>query len=471
MTSRPPSASETIASFASAFDPASLDDSHIRTCGRAIADTFAVCIAASDEPAVHRMRGYVAGLTPGLEHPTSASRPGFARIWGRREATTVEGAALLNGTAAHVLDFDDASSPMSGHPSVALLPALMALGEARDISAGRLASGYVVGLEIACKLGKALATTHYDRGWHMTSSVGTIAAAAACAHLLGLDVAATVSAIGLAVAQTAGTRANFGFDAKSFQAGQCGAAALRAVLLAERGFSASPGAIDGRAGYTSLYSNSEDISAQLHKLGELPLEIERSGVEIKKYPACYAVHRALDGLFELKKEFDLKLDDIESVEIETSYGALSPLIRGVPASGVEAKFSMGYAVAAAIEDGVIGLSSFTDAAVHRPRLQSFIERVSASEVAGGMTPRWASVAVRTKDGRLLSRHIDSLRGAPSNPLSDQELIEKITDCLAWADSPIDAVSLYEAATNLRGFSVREVLDAIEGATNPAYEVH
>lgn len=417
------------------------------------------------------MRDYVAGLTPGLRHQTSAWRPGFARIWGRREATTVEGAALLNGTAAHVLDFDDASSPMSGHPSVALLPALMALGEVRDISAGRLASGYVVGLEIACKLGKALATTHYDRGWHMTSSVGTIAAAAACAHLLGLDVPATVSAIGLAVAQTAGTRANFGFDAKSFQAGQCGAAALRAVLLAERGFSASSSAIDGPAGYTSLYSGSEDISAELLKLGELPLEIERSGVEIKKYPACYAVHRALDGLFELKKEFGLKLDDIESVEIETSYGGLSPLIRSAPINCTEAKFSMGYAIAAALEDGVIGLSSFTDAAVHRPRLQSFIERVSASEAVGDMTPRWASVSVRTKDGRLLSTHVDTLRGAPSNPLSDQELIEKITDCLAWADSPIDAVSLYEAATNLRGFSVREVLDAIEGATNPAYEVH
>lgn len=465
------SASELIASFACTFDPAWLDDNHVQTCGRALADTFAVCIAASNEPAARRMRDYIAGLAPGLRHDTAAPQAGFARLWGRHEATTVEGAALSNGTAAHVLDFDDASSPMSGHPSVALLPALIALGEARDLSALRMASGYVVGLEIACKLGRALDVTHYDRGWHMTSSVGTIAAAAACAHLLGLDATATVSAIGLAVAQTAGTRANFGSDAKSFQAGQCGAAALRAVLLAERGFSASSGAIDGRAGYTSLYSNAEDISAQLHRLGEQPLEIERSGVEIKKYPACYAVHRALDGLFDLKKEFDLGLDNVESVEIETSYGALSPLIRSAPTNGTEAKFSMGYAVAAALEDGSIGLSSFTDAAVRRPRLQSFLKLVSAREVAGDMTPRWASVAVRTKDGRLLSRRVESLRGAPPNPLSDHELIEKIADCLAWADSRIGAAFLYQAATNLRGRSIREVLDAMEGAPKPASKVH
>ncbi|WP_206997816.1 MmgE/PrpD family protein [Trinickia mobilis] len=455
----------------STFDPAWLEDSHVRTCGRAIADTFAVCIAASDEPAVHRIRDYIAGLAPGLRHDASAPQAGFARLWGKQEATTVEGAALSNGTAAHVLDFDDASSPMSGHPSVVLLPALIALGEARDISALRLVSGYVVGLEVACKLGRALDVTHYDRGWHMTSSVGTIAAAAACAHLLGLDVIATVSALGLAVAQTAGTRANFGFDAKSFQAGQCGAAALRAALLAERGFSASSSAIDGRAGYTSLYSNAEDISAELRRLGEQPLEIERSGVEIKKYPACYAVHRALDGLFALKQEFDLNLNNVESVEIETSYGALSPLIRRAPTNGTEAKFSMGYAIAAALEDGSIGLSSFTDAAVRRPRLQSFLESVSAREAAGDMMPRWASVAVRTKDGRLLSRRVDSLRGAPPNPLSDHELIKKITDCLAWANSRIGAASLYKAASNLRGRSVREVLDAMEGASNPASEVH
>jgi 2-methylcitrate dehydratase PrpD len=221
--------SEVIAAFAADFDSARLDDRLIRQCGRALADTMAVAIAARGEPAVHRTWRYIDSLAPRGRNP-----PSTASLWGWRQVSTVEGAALFNGIAAHVLDFDDASSPMNGHPSVALLPALVALAEARGIAGIRLIGAYIVGFEICCKLGRALDVTHYARGWHMTATIGTIAAAAACGHLLGLDREQIVHAIGLAMAQTGGTRENFGTDAKSFQAGQSNAAAIRAVLLAEQ---------------------------------------------------------------------------------------------------------------------------------------------------------------------------------------------------------------------------------------------
>ena len=243
--------SEIIAAFVADFDSAMLDDRHIRQCGRALADTMAVAIAARGEPAVHRAWRYIDSLAPRLIDGRGTNLPTTASLWGWQQASTIEGAALFNGIAAHVLDFDDASSPMSGHPSVALLPALVALAEARGTSGIRLISAYIVGFEICCKLGRALNVTHYARGWHMTATVGAIAAAASCGHLLGLDREQIVHAIGLATAQTGGTRENFGTDAKPFQAGQSNAAAIRATLLAEQGFTASSHSLDGKAGYTT----------------------------------------------------------------------------------------------------------------------------------------------------------------------------------------------------------------------------
>ena len=166
-----------------------------------------------------------------------------------------------------------------------------------------------------------------------------------------------------------GTRENFGTDAKSFQAGHCNAAALRAVLLAEQGFTAAATALDGKAGYTALYSNGEDISAVLRGLGDDPLEIESSGIEVKKYPACYGIHRPLDGLFELRRTHPLTMDDIDGIDVETNYGALAPLVPHMPRSGTEGKFSMQYTLAAAIADGDVRSASFTDEAVARPALR------------------------------------------------------------------------------------------------------
>ena len=311
-------ASQIVAAFAADLDSSRLGEDHVARCGRALADTMAVAIAAQNEAVVRRACDYVETLTPPLAGGLGRRQHGMASLWGRGQQSTVEGAALFNGIAAHALDFDDASSPMSGHPSAALLPCLIALAEARDIEGSRVASAYVVGFETCCKLGRALDLTHYSRGGHMTATMGTIGATAACGHLLNLEAERITHAIGLALAQTAGTRENFGTDAKSFQAGQANAAAIRAALLAERGFTASPHALDGRAGFTHLYSGGEDIAPALATLGSQPLEIDGSGIEVKKYPACYGIHRPLDGLFDLMAERSFALEDVERIDIETS---------------------------------------------------------------------------------------------------------------------------------------------------------
>lgn len=464
------SGSRIIAEFAASFERSRVLAGHVEQCGRALADTMAVAIAARSEPVVRRAQRYIDGLAPALLDGGGKNLPGTASLWGLKRSSTVEGAALLNAIAAHALDFDDASSPMNGHPSVALLPALVALAEARDAPGMELVRAYLVGFEICCKLGRALDLTHYSRGWHMTSTVGTIAATVACGRLLGLDAERISNAIGLAVAQTGGTRENFGTDAKSFQAGHANAAAIRAALLAEQGFTASPNALDGKAGYATLYSAGEDLTSVLETLGGQPLEIDGSGIEVKKYPACYGIHRPLDGLFDIMSEREFGLADIERIDIETSYGALAPLVRHPPRNGAEGKFSMEYSIAAAIADRSVGLSTYADEAVGRKEIAPYLHRIVAREASHTLLPRWASISISFKDGEKRTRRVDELRGSPHLPLSAEDLLAKVSDCLSRGESSIHPGDLLDATGNLKFLSVRALILRIEHPTTATKEM-
>jgi 2-methylcitrate dehydratase PrpD len=457
------SASEVIAAFAAAFDGSIIGPDHVRICGRALADTFAVAVAGAKEESVAKVQRYVRDLSTGT---SGVGQRTHASVWGScGTMASLEGAALANGVAAHALDFDDASLPMSGHPSSALFPALIALGEARGVSGKRLIEAYVIGFELCCRLGRALHPVHFARGWHMTSSVGTIAAAVACSYLIELDNVRVANAIGLAMAQTGGSRENFGTDAKAFQVGQCNAAALRATLLAEAGVTSAHTALDGKAGYTRLYSNAEDLSSALEGLGKGPLEIERSGIEVKKYPACFAVHRPLDGIFHIMRTRGVQFGDVEDVSIETNHGGLALLNPKAPQSGVEGKFSMSYAIAAALVDRRIGLSTFTDKAVRRPQVQELMTRITASEKSGSMIPRFATITVRLRSGDIVAHHVDTLHGSPASPLSDTEFFEKVGDCLSWANSPIGAETVLGAVSEIEDSDVTTLLAKLMAPTH------
>ncbi len=183
-------------------------------------------------------------------------------------------------------------------------------------------------------------------------------------------------------------------------------------------------------------------------MGQGPLEIDHSGIEVKKYPACYAVHRPLDGLFHLMRTHGVEFDNVDGVNIETSSGAMALLIPEVPRSGMHGKFSMSYAIAAALVDRRIGLSTFTDEAVRRLQVRGLMTRVSAYERDGNMLPRFAVVTVRLKSGQIVSNRVDTLHGSLTSPLSDAEFLEKVEDCLSWADSPLSADSVLSAADEI-----------------------
>ncbi|MGB3289349.1 MAG: MmgE/PrpD family protein [Burkholderiaceae bacterium] len=431
---------EKISSFSADFDPGRVSERMRRGCAVTLLDTYAVAVAGVNEPAFVAARKYVSAL--------DAQALYAATLWGESTVCPAEFAALVNGIAAHVLDYDDVVGVLRGHPSVVLWPALAALAEAEDAGTDRLASAYVVGFEVMMKLARAYAMPHYAAGWHTTASIGIIGATAACAHLLELDAVQAGHAIGLAVAQAGGVRQNVGTQAKSFQAGQANAAAVRSVLLARAGFESSPEALDGQFGYFVLYAQDREAGAMLDELGTLPLEFERCGVDIKKYPMCYATHRALDAVLDLLREREIRFSDVASVDIRASYAALVPLIHPFPRKGLEGKFSMQYGIAAALLDGGVRLGSFTDAAVQRADIAALMPRINVAEAQGPATPRWAEVTVRMKDGSSHVQRTEALRGSSVAPLSDAELIEKVQDCLDWAGRADDAKRLHAAAMTL-----------------------
>jgi 2-methylcitrate dehydratase PrpD len=270
------------------------------------------------------------------------------------------------------------------------------------------------------------------------------------------------------VAQAAGSRENFGTDAKSFQAAHANRAALQCALLAREGFDSSPAALEGPRGYAALYGAGEDIARMLDGLdGKAPRLLVRARLEVKKYPMCYATHRTLDGLLDLKAETGIGLEDVAAVEVEGSARAFQPLLHDHPRTGLEGKFSLQYAVAAALADGRVGLPSFEDAAVQRPAVQAFLPKVTKREGQGPLNRRYADITLRLKDGRTLHRRVEALRGGPTLPLPDAELAAKLADCAAHAGLSADAQAIAAAILDPADRPVAAVLDLLTPAPRAA----
>lgn len=453
---------EKIASYAAQFAPDRLTREHHLAAARTLVDTHAVAVGGWFEPAPTRFRQYAQAA--GLYCSGGSDRAdGSAGLWLGGMRANAEVAAMANGVAGHVLDYDDVSSEMRGHPSAALWPALLALGESRDVSGARLISAFIVGFELIVKLSRGMAQEHYARGWHSTSGIGTVACAVACAHLLNLQAAAIQNAIGIAVAQTAGTRQNFGSDAKSFQAGHCNGAGVRSALLAEAGFTGGHDVLSGPGGFLDLYGGSlEKLNEQLQVSALGDQELLLSGVEVKKYPMCYAAHRALDGMLDLRFEEGVELSDVDQVRVTNSRGGLTPLIHHRPKTGLEAKFSMQYGVLAALADGVVDFQSFTDEAVLRPEIQNLLGSVTIHEQGDSLFPRWTELSVTLKNGRVLHQRIEHLRGSAAFPMHEHELLAKAADCYERGQSGLDAKAIHAAACILPDTTTRAFLQVALG---------
>jgi 2-methylcitrate dehydratase PrpD len=357
-------------------------------------------------------------------------------------------AALVNGVAAHVLDYDDVA--LAGHPSAVLVPAILAEGWTLDSSGKEAIAAYVAGYELWGQL-DALEPGHlHDRGFHPTAVLGTLATAAACARLHGLDAEKTSHAIAIGASLASGLVANFGTMTKSLHAGRTAQSGVLAARLAAKGFTASPDVLEHRTGFLRAHSPSgsprvEDGTIDLGtnwRLSDL-------GINVKRYPTCYATHRSIDAMLGLVHAHRLEPGNVKEIRVHTGATQKLMLRNANPKTGLEAKFSMEFAMAAALVAGRVGLSELTDEFVLRPEVTEAVAKVhctTTDEVMAGDQPFAPDdrVSVVLSSGDVLEHPpVVYPKGSWQKPLTREELEEKFLDCATRVFSQAHATALFD----------------------------
>jgi 2-methylcitrate dehydratase PrpD len=368
------------------------------------------------------------------EWARSAGGAPAATVWGHAFSTSAHDAALVNGTAAHALDYDDVTWGLIGHPSVSLVPATVALGELLGASGRDVLHAYVVGFEVMAKIGRTTQPQHsLEGGWHATGSIGAFGAAAACCKLLNLDAEQTARALGIVYSMTSGNVSNFGTMCKPMHAGLAARNGVVAAQWAKAGFTSLPHPFDGERSFHAVYSRGLPADmAPLAELGQVWELVER-GVVIKPYPCGVALHPAIDAVHILKREHDFKAADVVRGEAGVTRYTHDKLCYLVPKTGLEAKFCMPYTIARAIMDESIGFDTYTDALATEPAAQDLTKRISMY-VHDGIENKWKGgsrpvhVRLHLKDGRVLEQQIDLSKGNPEVPVTPTELKVKFDDC-------------------------------------------
>lgn len=396
-------------------------------------DSLGVMLAAVSEPAGRLITDYVRDL--GGKEEASVVGGGFK--------TNAANAALANGTLGHTLDFDDVGG--FGHPTVVLLPAILAVGEKLGKTGRDAVEAYCVGFEVGLSLLRCNARMEGGsliRGFHSTAVIGHFAATAALARLMGLDVEQTQRAFGIAASSSAGVCANFGYFTKPLHAGQACRNAVIAAELSARGWTASPEAIEHRVGWAESFFGLENFEpeAATAKLGQ---EWRLASVfGIKKYPCCYANHPALDALLGLLRQEDVPFGEIESVELEVA--RVPAFYHAEATNAFMGKFNYEYNLAAAIVDHQVVQGTFHEQTRARPEMREALSRVRVverPEKFGKEHPRSANVTVTLKSGKVLSRSVSTVYGFADEPLPDEDVVAKFRTNAArvLADRDVDAL--------------------------------
>jgi len=393
---------------------ATLDPASRAAAVRAFEDTIAVAFAGWFEPASVAARKYAGQGGWQLLDGTCVSSP--------------EQAAFANAVAGHALDYDDVHLVSVTHPSVVSVPALMALAHLAD-SRRSILDAYGVGVSVNIELGRILGFEHYDRGWHATSTIGPVAAAAAGCHYLGLDETSTRSALALAAAQSSGMQRNFGSMAKPVQAGNAASAAVRAVMLAAAGVDGDRD-IFGIKGFGDLFGANVPSSARM-----APSDV--NSISVKLYPCCYATHRLIAAALEARAQLgDRTIDTLKSVAVSVPFETMQPLQVLDPRSGTEAKFCATYVLSVALLSGDVRLSDFSETAIHRPEVRALMERITVVDDRDSGRPHVSleygqvDLALDFRDGSRVDAAAFVFPGSPEAPPTTEQMGAKIADCAA-----------------------------------------
>jgi 2-methylcitrate dehydratase PrpD len=449
---------EALARFIQEKTLADLPEGAVEKAKKVIADTFAVILAGTGSELA----------APLLRYAEYSGEKGASPVFGTSRMCAPEMAALINGSFGHALDFDDVLSMMPAHPSAVILPALCASLDGKPVSGGRLIEAYAIGIEVGAKIGLAITVAHYHRGFHGTGTLGIFSALGALAKLHGLDAGTTRIAMGIASSMASGLQRNFGTMTKPLHTGWAARSALAAVRLAACGFTAAPDVLEADAGFFAAYGGEHsDPAVAIAGLGK-PWALVDPGIALKQFPCCYACHRGMDGVLELRRRHGFSAGDVEQLTCLMPPGGMRALIYPRPVTGLQGKFSLEYALAAGLLDGEYQLRTFTDEAVQRPAISALLERVRVKEDPGCIdkdalfesrspgSRGFVEVQLQLRNGKRDAVRIAHPPGHPSRELSWDAIQKKFADCAAHGRFPEDRAH--------RAFDLIRTFDKIHDVT-------
>lgn len=410
---------------------ATFEESEVTALGRslvhaAMADTLGVGLA-----------GAAADPVRILSASLGAKAPGESLVLGTAERINALDAGMLNGVAAHTLDFDDGNSLMAGHPSTMLVPAVLALGEELGCSASKVAAGYAAGYEVIVRLSRGINMYHYEKGWHPTSTIGVFGVAAAAARMLDLDPGRTATALGTACSMASGVKANFGTMVKSLHIGHGIRDGLLCARLAARGFTANARALEAPQGFLSNYNGAGnfDIPAMLDGL-EGGLEVNRETNKIKLLACCASTHASVDAALAVRAAHGLRAEQVGQVTLLLHPRRIPHTDRPQLPEALSGKFSQQYLVARALIDGDVGLRHFEGESHLDPAVLALMRRVVVRPAPDGMLPHAfaARIEVRLRDGTLLEGPGDRRNAGVTGEeqMVSPEFWSKFADCAGRA---------------------------------------
>lgn len=445
-----PQTTAPLAGFAARLNHNDMPSEAREVARQCLLDMLGVTLAGASEPLVEMLAA---------EAEEAGGAPQSSVI-GRGFATSAAQAALVNGAGAHALDYDDVLKAMSGHPTVPVYPALLALAE-RDGRSGRdVVTAFVAGVEIEARIGAMMATGHYAKGWHTTGTIGTFAAAAAAGRLLGLDDEAMARAFGIAGTQAAGLKSMFGTMCKPLHAGKAAQNGLMAASLAKRGFSSRDDVLDCAQGFVATQADGVRQAAALNGLGEA---FYAPDVLFKYHAACYGVHAPIEAALKAAQHPAFDADLVERVDVTVNRHCIGMCDIAEPTTGLEGKFSLTHNVALGLlgeADGALTL--YEDARMSDARPKALRQRVAVSGV-DDHGPFAASLVIHQSNGVVIRENHDV--ETPDRDLGRQW--SKIEGKFRTLAEPVlGAARADEVVALCRGFddadSVRPLMAAVRG---------
>ena len=436
---------EALADAVLSFEIEQFPDEAVNAAKRCLIDVCGVTLAGAGTRSAKALYD-TAALTYGR---------GDCNIVGTPHVLNAPGAAFANGAAAHALDFDDNCYAGIVHGSAVVFPSVLAVAQQHGATGANLLAGFLIGLEVEFAVAKALTNSIYDTGWWTTSVLGAIASAAGASKVVGLDHEATKHALALAVVGAGATRAVRGTSAKHYYCGRAAESGVMAVIAAKHGATGPINAFEDRSGIASVLNSGLFDAKAIDALGT-EFGLCHPGVDIKKYPVCYASHAAADATREIMSTHGLLASDIASVHCTVPPVVASNLTYPAPETVAEAQFSLEFAVASIIDHDDLTLKHLDEAVVMSAPIRQRLEtiHVEVGDVpeqfrsSNSICPEWAHVEVVTHDGDHHSAFAGSPVGSALRPLSDELLQKKFMACAEHHSASAEPFALYERLKNI-----------------------